>query len=107
MDHHGAHSPTSGAAWRPEPTAQRGSGSTALLTIIAVLLAALLAVQVVDTLGAGPAPTWEYSVVGVPDLEFEAMTAALGSAGWELVFARRASNEAGDMLYECIFKRRT
>lgn len=107
MDHPTEHSPLSGVPPRPAPTAQHASGSSAWFAVIALLLAAILAVQVVDTLGAGTTPTWEYSVVGVPDIDFEEMMSALGGDGWELVFARRARDDNDNMLYECIFKRRT
>jgi hypothetical protein len=54
-------------------------------------------------------PRWDYMIQSVPDLSFTDVMTELGSTGWELVFARRASNgETGDrmvMSYECIFKR--
>ena len=49
--------------------------------------------------------TWEYKIVGVPDVEFDQAMKTLGSDGWELVFARRASGPDEKMLYEAIFKR--
>lgn len=54
-------------------------------------------------------PRWDYMIRSVPDLSFTYVMTELGSAGWELVFARRASNgETGGLMvmsYECIFKR--
>jgi hypothetical protein len=54
-------------------------------------------------------PKWDYMIQNVPDLSFTDVMTELGSTGWELVFARRASNgDTGDrmvMSYECIFKR--
>lgn len=53
-------------------------------------------------------PKWEYNVVGVMDVEFDAKMGKLGKEGWELVSARRAisgDSEARESLYECIFKR--
>jgi hypothetical protein len=49
--------------------------------------------------------TWEYTIVAVPDAEFDESMKALGLEGWELVFARRASGPGEKMLYEAIFKR--
>lgn len=48
---------------------------------------------------------WDYMIKGVPDLVFSLIMTELGSAGWELVFARRAKGDTG-FLYECIFKRK-
>ena len=58
--------------------------------------------------GVLPPQKWEYRIVAIPDLLFNTKINALGADGWELVFARRASD--GDttsptMSYEVIFKR--
>ena len=52
-----------------------------------------------------PAPRWEYSVKGIPDLNFESQSNDLGAEGWELVTARRAQGADEKMLYEMVFKR--
>jgi hypothetical protein len=48
-------------------------------------------------------------IQSVPDLSFDTVMSELGGAGWELIFARRASNGGTGgfmvMSYECIFKR--
>jgi hypothetical protein len=55
------------------------------------------------------APRWDYMIQSVPDLSFDTVMSELGGAGWELIFARRASNGGTGgfmvMSYECIFKR--
>lgn len=77
---------------------------------IAVLLFLLLGVTAWKAFS--PPPTaWEYKIESIQDSEFTDKTNALGKEGWEVVFARRASD--GDspdgtpptMLYEMIFKR--
>lgn len=51
-------------------------------------------------------PVYEYKIVGVEDLSFDRDMKALGKAGWELIFARRATNSDDDTAnYEAIFKR--
>jgi hypothetical protein len=53
---------------------------------------------------------WEYTVVTVPDESFTRQMDALGSDGWELVSARRASDGSTyspTFSYEMILKRRT
>jgi len=78
--------------------------------VILIVLLALTVVQLIDTfhLAEAPAsslPRWEYKIVGVQDVAFEPEMAALGLDRWELVTARRASDGAGTMMYEAIFKR--
>lgn len=50
---------------------------------------------------------YDYMVDSIPDLEWSSKGQALGQEGWEMVFARRASDGNGDMLYECIFQRQS
>lgn len=51
---------------------------------------------------------WQYKIESVPDRAFDQRINAMGKDGWELVFARRAS-DASDysptFSYEMIFKR--
>lgn len=48
---------------------------------------------------------WEYSIESISDFSFDVEMANAGKAGWELVFARRASDSSDRMHYEAIFKR--
>ena len=70
-----------------------------------------LALTVIIALLALPLflPTkWEYRIEAVPDMEFAEEMNAYGEQGWEVVFARRASNRiTDDFSYEIIFKRAT
>lgn len=75
---------------------------------VTALLAALVALNALPLFKAGPIgakPTFEYRIEGVPDLGFDEKMAALGADGWELVFARRASDSSSTMMYEVILKR--
>ena len=75
---------------------------------LTVLLAVLVALNALPLFKAGPIgakPAFEYRVEGVPDIGFDEKMAVLGADGWELVFARRASDGRDTMLYEVILKR--
>jgi hypothetical protein len=77
--------------------------------ICAIVVASLLGLQALVGLVrlVSPAERWEYTIVPVNDLLFEADINKLGSQGWELVFARRAQDSRTEaMKYEMIFKRR-
>jgi hypothetical protein len=50
---------------------------------------------------------YDYMVDSIPDLEWSSKGQALGQEGWEMVFARRASDGNDNMLYECIFQRQS
>lgn len=50
---------------------------------------------------------YDYMVASIPDLEWGTKAQELGQEGWEMVFARRASDGADNMLYECIFQRQS
>lgn len=50
-------------------------------------------------------PRWEYRIESVSDYSFDSELEQLGSGGWELVFARRATGSDREALYEMIFKR--
>jgi hypothetical protein len=52
-----------------------------------------------------PIPRWEYVIENPGDSTFESRMDDLGSEGWELVSARRATSEFGPARYEMIFKR--
>lgn len=80
---------------------------------LSVLLAAILAANVVPLLTPAPQPpeapkppriSFEYKIADVPDLLFDKQMKSFGDDGWDLIFARRAGS-SGDMNYEAIFKR--
>ena len=49
---------------------------------------------------------WEYRIESPDDYSFDTAMNELGEDGWELVFARRATNRFSDgASYEMIFKR--
>ncbi len=78
--------------------------------IIVLLILALLVFPFFHSLLSGvlPSQEWEYCLVSIPDYSFETKINALGADGWELVFARRASDGSeirATMSYEMIFKR--
>lgn len=55
-----------------------------------------------------PAQEWEYKIVSVADSSFDYQVNDYGKRGWELVFARRASDgntSFATFSYEMIFKR--
>lgn len=72
------------------------------LVLIVVLLAApILAPE-------RTAPQWEYRIEDIHDVDLETTLDKHGGGGWELVFARRATEGKGTdstPLYEVIFKR--
>ncbi|HWD39102.1 MAG TPA: hypothetical protein VG944_09665 [Fimbriimonas sp.] len=51
--------------------------------------------------------SWEYKLEDIPDAEFNDELNQMGSKGWEMIFARRASGGDQDPTtnYEVIFKR--
>jgi len=83
-----------------------------LSVIIAALLflcVALLAWPLIKPAAHTQALTqWEYKIVAIPDAVFEVAMNKLGEDGWELVFARRASDGSSyspQFSYEVIVKR--
>ena len=72
------------------------------LTIIIGILVLIVLMQLSPALGR---PTYEYKIAGVDDISFDKDMEVLGDAGWELVFARRATSSDDDAIYEVIFKR--
>ncbi len=94
------------------PMKMAGAPSTIPLSrthgrVIIGLLAAMLMAQIFGMTSTRSASTqWEYTVVSPRDLNLDQEFERLGRSGWELVFARRASDrDDNSMNYEMIFKR--
>jgi len=88
-------------------TAVGKPGSSATPWLLSAILALLLWTNVGRLPHLMPA-TWEYAIKSVPDTGFDDEMNKMGQDGWELVFARRASNGASEspsFSYEVIFKR--
>ena len=83
---------------------QRKSSSPLLFLILFVLLGADLYRQFMP-------PRWDYTIKSVSDQRFVQEMLEMGSDGWELVSARRATSDTENpapstFSYEIIFKRR-
>lgn len=55
-----------------------------------------------------PVPQWEYTIISVPDYSFDRKMNEFGADGWDVVFARRASDGntySPTFSYELILKR--
>ncbi len=88
-----------------EPTAPAFQGVTKSQgTAIIVLLLIAIGAPFFSLLK--PTDKWEYMIESPSDYTFSSTMDRYGEQGWELVFARRASDSSGSMSYECIFKRR-
>jgi hypothetical protein len=76
-----------------------------------LVVIALLIVLVIGVLWTtfGESSKWEYTIESPTDAKLQERLSQLGAAGWELVFARRTSSDAGgsssSAQYEMIFKR--
>jgi hypothetical protein len=70
-------------------------------------LTLLVAILVLKFCGphAGLSLGWEYRIESPADLNLPLELQQLGSGGWELVFARRATSSRDAAAYEMIFKR--
>jgi hypothetical protein len=95
--------------------ADERSGSTTIVTLLAGILILLLLIvgaqgwQAVRGVSV-KSQSWEYLIDGTEDEKLQSRLQALGAAGWELVFARRATTERGGTttgIYEMIFRRPT
>lgn len=77
--------------------------------IIIVLLTVILGIQIYTTFLVAPAPIippkWEYGIEWFEDKDFETSVNNAGQEGWEMVFARRATNTNDKYGYEMIFRR--
>ena len=89
------------------PKEKRRDAYLPWLTILATLLLLQMLLPVLLREEPKPLqlPLWEYRIESIPDLNFESQMALLGGQGWELVFARRATDSRDKALYEMIFKR--
>ena len=74
---------------------------------VIALLGVLVGLLSFDTFGTnlGVAQSWEYRLESPSDWSFESELNKFGQEGWELVFARRATNSSGSASYEMILKR--
>lgn len=83
------------------------TGCSAILSLVTLMLVFGIRADA-SHLSTGPMQErWEYIVVALPDPSFEADAKKLGDEGWEIITARRASNERDEYSYEVIAKRRT
>lgn len=76
--------------------------------VIAVFLGMLVVMGLVGFVKPGGVlakQKWEYKIESVNDDAFALHMRRLGEDGWDLAFARRASDGRDNMMYECIFKR--
>ena len=83
--------------------------SARLSVIVLLLVLILLVLSGQMFLNRALPEQWQYAVAAPKDEELKAVTDKLGADGWELVFARRASDGASTnptMSYEMIFKKR-
>lgn len=79
-----------------------------VLGIALLLTTGIAGIFAFKTSEAVSEPRWEYMIVSVPDSMFNEQLNKLGASGWEMVFARRASDGNAPhptMSYEMIFKR--
>lgn len=91
-----------------ETTANAFQLTTRHAQIIFGALAAGLLMQFISTVGQfiKPVTKWEYKIESPSDYSFTSEMDRLGSEGWEMISARRASSEFGTTVgYEVIFKR--
>jgi hypothetical protein len=80
-----------------------------LLTMTVVLLGLILVANGSQVFLNRELPeAWQYVVIAPSDVQLRSEMDRMGSAGWELVSARRASNgeTPPTMSYEMIFKKR-
>lgn len=81
-----------------------GSGRSPALVLIGIIGVALLAANLFISLKQ---TSWEYTVTAPSDQALDKELEHLGSAGWEIVFARRATSSVGESArYEMVLKRR-
>ena len=76
--------------------------------IIILLLAGILVAPFLHTVPISPPPAWEYRIETIRDVGFTRQMNEIGAEGWEVVFARRASDGSEyhpTFSYEVIFKR--
>lgn len=84
----------------------RGAREKWYMITLFALLGCILTVQLID-LGVQNLTTkkWEYTIQSPDDHSLDEELNTLGTSGWELVFARRATNYSGTAKYEMIFRR--
>lgn len=85
---------------------QNAASSRKDIRILIGLVAGLLVAQLVELTREGSSTRqWEYTIESPSDTKFDTALNDLGAAGWELIFARRATSEYGSPSYEMILKR--
>lgn len=50
-------------------------------------------------------PTYEYTIIFSPDYEESAIIDYIGDEGWEIISARRATDQNGEQGYEFVIKK--
>src|SRR5262245_12981142 len=94
-------------ASRPEADASAFGQRLTILIVLTVVLILEQGWQIFR--GAATArQSWQYSIEAPPDAELAGRLQALGSAGWEIVSARRATTQSGGettAAYEMILRR--
>ncbi len=90
--------------------AEMSSKIVGKLSVVLVLLLLLVLAQSWQVVAGMTvkAQSWEYAIEGPPDEQLPARLQALGSAGWEIVSARRATTERNgrtEGIYELILRR--
>lgn len=85
----------------------RSKPAAVILTVGMTLIVGLLTLQFLLPAQTPDSPhqEWEYMIDSIPDSIFTTIMNLHGENGWELVFARRASNIDDTFAYEVIFKR--
>lgn len=77
--------------------------------LIISLLTFILGIQIYTNFLVAPAPLvppkWEYGIEWFEDNDFATSVNKVGQEGWEMVFARRATNANEKYGYEMIFRR--
>jgi hypothetical protein len=91
----------------PEPTGRRNASRLSAIVVLLLLIVLAQGWQIVSGMRV-KSQSWEYLIEGPADDQLQARLKTLGTEGWELVSARRATTERGgrtEGIYEMIFRR--